>query len=39
MNRTNHITARRAARAARPMLLGFSGIAGKRVTGLGPAPV
>jgi hypothetical protein len=39
MDRTRHITARSASRAAWPMSLGLGGVAGNRVTGTGPAPI
>jgi len=39
MNPTCHTTARSALRAAWPLALGMGGVAGKRLTGVGPAPI
>jgi hypothetical protein len=39
MNPTNRHTARSASRASRSLALGFGGVAGKRVSGIGPAPI
>jgi hypothetical protein len=39
MTRTNPHTARSAIRAAWSLALGFGGVAGKRVTGMSPAPI
>jgi len=40
MNTTRLTLARRASfRAARPMALGIGGAAGRRVAGIGPAPI
>jgi hypothetical protein len=39
MTPTNLHTARSASRAAWSLALGFGGVAGHRVTGIGPAPI